>query len=230
MTDWHEYITGSPYQAWKGSADYQKYMHLSECLQAIYALGHGDLRNKNCAKQIIKEPTQAVAIEKGYAPYSFRFQCLATGRQSKFIKEDDYALYGITKQDMADGGSYPEKEDIPDRFEHTKEVLSNHMTKLRERAFPSNSTWWTRYAEYLRSEKWYEKREAVLTRDDRTCQVTGSTRNLQIHHLNYDMVGDEPLEHLVTLNAGVHASIHDSEHPKHIYFVEKLSKWVQENI
>ena len=66
--------------------------------------------------------------------------------------------------------------------------------------------------DYLLSVRWKIKRNAVFTRDDNTCQSCGSTEQLECHHIDYSMLGDEPLEHLITLcggSNGCHQKIHD---------------------
>lgn len=62
---------------------------------------------------------------------------------------------------------------------------------------------------YLSSPEWQTKRQAVLQRDNYCCQVCNSTINLQVHHIRYNSLGDEPLEDLVTLCEKHHQQLHD---------------------
>ena len=64
-------------------------------------------------------------------------------------------------------------------------------------------------AAYLRSDEWAELRGEVLLRDEFQCQVCGSKRNLEVHHVSYIALGNESLEDLTTLCRGCHQSIHD---------------------
>jgi hypothetical protein len=136
-------------------------MLVADSLTKAFAFNFGDLRYKNVAKQIVKERTQQVAINKGYAPWSFRFQCLLTGRKSKFIKTDEYHLFGITKSDMQSGGHYMEAANLPDRMASVRDALMQRLVELREHAFTTRAAgdWWARYSEYLASEEWFCIRE-----------------------------------------------------------------------
>jgi 5-methylcytosine-specific restriction endonuclease McrA len=53
--------------------------------------------------------------------------------------------------------------------------------------------------EYLRSEKWREKRRRVLERDGGKCQACLNRDATQVHHLTYDHWQDEPLFELVAI-------------------------------
>ena len=66
-----------------------------------------------------------------------------------------------------------------------------------------------RYAEYIKSDKWLEKRHRVWRRDGMRCVECGSAMNLQCHHLTYENLGDEPLQDLVTLCRSCHREKHD---------------------
>ena len=66
--------------------------------------------------------------------------------------------------------------------------------------------------DYLLSVRWRIKRNAVFVRDNNTCQSCGSTEQLECHHIDYSMLGDEPLEHLITLcggSNGCHQAVHN---------------------
>ena len=64
-------------------------------------------------------------------------------------------------------------------------------------------------AAYLRSYKWQDKRKAVLIRDSYTCQkCTASGIPLDVHHLHYKNIGNEPLTDLVSLCRTCHDEVH----------------------
>lgn len=70
---------------------------------------------------------------------------------------------------------------------------------------------WPLYQEYLRSEEWKEKRQIILERDQRWCQLCGDEDDLRVHHLTYNRVGGEALFDLVTLCSHCHANEHGKE-------------------
>jgi hypothetical protein len=61
---------------------------------------------------------------------------------------------------------------------------------------------------YLSSPAWRHLRKQVLSRDSYTCQLTGATTNLQVHHIHYHSLGNESLSDLVTLSAPAHDDLH----------------------
>jgi hypothetical protein len=76
----------------------------------------------------------------------------------------------------------------------TKSYYSERRKQQRE-------AFWKLYAEYLDSPEWASKRAQVLRRDKYTCQIhkNGCTRKaVQVHHLTYENVGNEPLEDLTS--------------------------------
>ncbi len=224
--DWHSYINESPYQAFVNSKDYLVYLRLVDSLQQVWSFSFGDLRYKNVAKKIIQERTQAVAVAKGHPPFCFRFQCLTTGRKSKFIKECDYHLFGITKMDSLTGTGYGDATIITDKLEPIRADLSGKLRDMHERAFQgSGGQWWSRYSEYLKSDEWLAIRERVIERDGGQCKVSGDTTRLQVHHLSYRNVGREQDSELVTLCKRVHEAIHDANNPKHSELVTRLNAY-----
>lgn len=64
------------------------------------------------------------------------------------------------------------------------------------------------YKEYLRSERWYTKREQRKRLDNYTCQRCGSRYNLQVHHRTYKRRGFEAMEDLETLCKQCHRKEH----------------------
>jgi hypothetical protein len=215
---WNEYITQSARSQWKSHALYPAYLKSIETLQQVQDLYHSNLITKNCAKTIIKEKTQKVAIDKGYPEWSFRFQCLTTGRQSKFIKMEDYPSFGITKADRENGGTFSERLEIDDRISEAANAMKEHVHNILKKAGFTDiqSSWWNRYTEYLMSKEWSDKRELVKDRANNCCEFTKEKNtSLEIHHLSYENVGDEPIEDLVALKYSVHWAIHNDKDPDH---------------
>ena len=74
------------------------------------------------------------------------------------------------------------------------------------------------YKEYIKSTAWHQKRLARLKKDKYTCQKCGDTEFLEVHHLTYDNLGDEPMENLICLCRACHQAIHDKYGRKGNYF------------
>lgn len=47
------------------------------------------------------------------------------------------------------------------------------------------------YKAYLRSSEWRERRKEFIEEVNGECEDCGSKKNIQVHHLNYDNIGDE---------------------------------------
>ena len=47
------------------------------------------------------------------------------------------------------------------------------------------------YLAYLKSPEWREKRKEFIDLANNECQECGCNEHLQVHHLNYDNIGDE---------------------------------------
>lgn len=62
---------------------------------------------------------------------------------------------------------------------------------------------------YLQSDKWKSLCRLVKERDNNKCVISGSTSNLEIHHLHYLNLGAERLEDLITLSRECHQLQHD---------------------
>lgn len=67
---------------------------------------------------------------------------------------------------------------------------------------------------YRKTDAWLQKRQLVLNRDGHECKVCGKIKRLQVHHLTYDMLFREPLEHLITLCFECHESVHFDKNGK----------------
>lgn len=67
-----------------------------------------------------------------------------------------------------------------------------------------------RKAEYLSSKEWKLKRIQVKERDNHSCQLCGSTKDLHVHHMSgYDQIPNEPIDCLITLCNVCHKAEHD---------------------
>lgn len=64
------------------------------------------------------------------------------------------------------------------------------------------------HQEYINSPKWKAKRQMVLERDNFRCRKCGTGKNLDVHHITYEHIGNEPLDDLVTLCRNCHENVH----------------------
>lgn len=80
-----------------------------------------------------------------------------------------------------------------------------------------NESAWKEYSDYLNSDKWKRKREAVLKRDNNLCQACLSSQATEVHHLHYENIYDEPLFDLVSLCKRCHDKIEDKKKAKRGY-------------
>lgn len=55
------------------------------------------------------------------------------------------------------------------------------------------------YEQYIISVDWMYKRQEALYRDGYKCCLCGRNRELEVHHLTYERLGNENLEDLMTL-------------------------------
>jgi len=66
-----------------------------------------------------------------------------------------------------------------------------------------------RYAEYIRSSKWRARRIRYYQKFGRKCAACGDGRQLGLHHLSYENLGNEPDGDLVPLCWGCHYRYHE---------------------
>lgn len=73
------------------------------------------------------------------------------------------------------------------------------------------------YRQLLKSPLWKRKREKILLRDNKTCQVCGKIKYLQVHHIWY-IPGKKPWQvpdsYLVTLCRTCHKKAHKNKKAK----------------
>jgi len=67
------------------------------------------------------------------------------------------------------------------------------------------------YEEYLKSYLWENKRKWILEVFNYTCQKCGSKENLNVHHLNYDSVGNENTQDVTVLCKKCHKEEHNGK-------------------
>jgi hypothetical protein len=63
------------------------------------------------------------------------------------------------------------------------------------------------YSEYMLSDEWQRKRELVFKRDNYICQACLTNKAVQVHHISYRHVFNEPLFELTSVCINCHDSI-----------------------
>lgn len=123
-------------------------------------------------------------------------QCQTCGTWNAVKKKSLMPQEMLNAPDFDDSISiaYFEKRQEEYRKDFSASVI-DRMVELREK----NAKWWADYNEYLRSDKWRDKRARVLERDARICQACLKRSATQVHHKTYDHVFDEPLFDLISI-------------------------------
>ena len=68
------------------------------------------------------------------------------------------------------------------------------------------------YYEYLQSKEWQIVRRKRLQIDGYKCQMCGTGKNLQVHHISYEHLGQEKeIDDLVTLCKECHQKVHEED-------------------
>ena len=94
-------------------------------------------------------------------------------------------------------------------FKETKcKQLKEEIHEAREELFhPQRYGRKADYHKYLASNEWKAKRKEKLALNS-ICEICGSDKEIQIHHLNYNNVGSEQMDDLQTLCKKCHYKTH----------------------
>lgn len=65
------------------------------------------------------------------------------------------------------------------------------------------------YKAYLNSPRWQAIRKRLYREYDYKCDRCGSSKNIQVHHLTYENLGEEKDEDLVVLCQKCHSELHE---------------------
>lgn len=83
----------------------------------------------------------------------------------------------------------------------SKEEYEFMQNNLKSMGFKS-------YSEFLLSEWWHVKLNAIYFAKGKICELCGSTRKLTIHHKTYEHLGNEPLKDILVLCKNCHMREH----------------------
>ncbi len=115
--------------------------------------------------------------------YALYHQCLTCGgaEKTKPLKSKDYSerIRGDFNQDRFEEWKAEKREESNMIYE-----------SLRHANYKNTNAY--KYHAYLQSDEWKAKRTLVLTRDNNLCQLCKTEPALDIHHLRYDNLYNEP--------------------------------------
>ena len=88
-----------------------------------------------------------------------------------------------------------------------KNMLSQHSPSSKEKLINESELYKTcgdiksfpSYAKYIRSDEWEFKRKQRIKKDGGKCKNCGRKFDLEVHHKNYNTLGNEDLSDLITL-------------------------------
>lgn len=83
--------------------------------------------------------------------------------------------------------------------------------KKRKKKRLSKAAFQKKYLAYIKSPRWKKKRDKAIKRDKHKCKICGATRDLRVHHLDYDTLFHENLKSLITVCVGCHNDLHNGE-------------------
>ena len=115
----------------------------------------------------------------------------------KIPQSEHTYMYIIPESELWKLESRKKKEPIP--YEKDKPVYEQKKRNVE-------------YRTYMQSEAWQKVRRARLHIDDYKCQRCGRGKNLQVHHISYEHLGQAgEIEDLVTLCRECHEEIHKGD-------------------
>jgi len=103
-----------------------------------------------------------------------------------------------------------------DALKESYEKAKQNSPVPRSPLWVAKPTYYATYQDYLHSEEWKTKAASVRKRDAYTCQQCGKNCNLEVHHLYYEHLYNEPLSDLITVCGDCHEAIH-MEHKEQPY-------------
>jgi hypothetical protein len=123
-------------------------------------------------------------------------------KESKGVKMEKNYIYGLIGIAIFLGISFISPYILPVLiilmfivYNYGKPVYKNYMTRYEKR-------------KYMSSKEWKNLRKIIKIRDKK-CVSCGTLKNLEVHHLTYERLGDEKLSDLVVLCRECHQRQHD---------------------
>lgn len=169
------------------------YHNIHECRDCKH-LGHTPI--DDCCRN----PFLIVTVKHYSIDQSMLYhQCLNCGGSTKTkpLKKTDYSEQIEGEFDQTLFGRWKTDKSAESNLIYSSLKLANYKNT---RAY--------QYHSYLRSEKWMAKRTFILIRDNYLCQSCKLHPALDVHHLTYENIYDEPLEDLQALCRACHLKVH----------------------
>lgn len=79
--------------------------------------------------------------------------------------------------------------------------------KRKQQRYAKDRQWGDWYNQYLQSGQWRKRRQKVFERDGYRCQACLEKEATEVHHLNYEHCGNEPLFDLISVCHSCHEAI-----------------------
>ena len=129
-------------------------------------------------------------------------QCLICGCK----KSGSYKLNSVK-----DISKIPDFDNLKYDLEMKKreDFYNQYYKDLKKAKDDKQTEWWQMYSNYLKTEKWKNKRNAILLRDKYICQGCLRPNANEVHHLTYDNVTDELAFQLISLCSDCHNRVHE---------------------
>lgn len=98
-------------------------------------------------------------------------------------------------------------------WKHEREIESKQIFEISQYIILTNTTFY-KYNIYLLSPQWKALREAILIRDNYTCQFCKQTEATEVHHLTYENLENESLNDLISCCKSCHLKQHERKNKK----------------
>lgn len=127
-------------------------------------------------------------------------QCLDCGRVSggRYLKKSDYPNASEPWDEDLEANSYNKYRNKISEITEKYIEIQNREDEDKRKA----------YEEYLKTDRWKDKRNLVLERDNYICCACRRRSATQVHHLTYQNLFNEPLFELVSVCDICHEHLH----------------------
>lgn len=124
----------------------------------------------------------------------------------KFSKEE--------RESFPEANIYLKEKLQSDKWNTHRELFNRRREGLQSLQDQKNTLWWKDYKQYLSTDKWRKKSQAVLQRDNYLCQACLLRTATQAHHKSYEFMGQEPLFDLIAICEPCHEHLHKIRNAK----------------
>lgn len=101
------------------------------------------------------------------------------------------------------------------------------LKQAKRRANRKSRTTRTVYDTYISSKKWEQRRNLFWQNHPKRCEACGTHSFIQLHHMDYEKLGDEPDNHLVALCSVHHADYHSLNGVQR-HMIRKTNAYIKE--